>query len=155
MSDPHQPEDPIWSRWRERHGQPGVPQRDPAPSSDPPENGSGADKARTAPAHERLPFGAPLPPGWDRGSGGESRQDRDDEPTASRHATQEHECLEWCPVCRTADLVRASVPPELRSQLEGVQRDALVAVRALLDHYIDRLDAQDESSPRVEDIPIS
>jgi hypothetical protein len=46
------------------------------------------------------------------------------------------------------------VPPELRSQLESVQRDALVAMRALLDHYIERLDGRDRPPTRVEDIPI-
>jgi hypothetical protein len=52
-------------------------------------------------------------------------------------------------------VVRASVPPELRSQLESVQRDALVAMRAMLDHYIERLDGQSRPASRVEDIPIS
>jgi hypothetical protein len=51
-------------------------------------------------------------------------------------------------------VVRANVPPELRSQLEGVQRDAMVAMRALLDHYIERLDGQGRPASRVEDIPI-
>jgi hypothetical protein len=46
------------------------------------------------------------------------------------------------------------VPPELRSQFEVVQRDALVAIRAALDHYIDRLDGRSRPESRVEDIPI-
>jgi len=76
---------------------------------------------------------------------------------------QAHECVEWCPICRTADVLRASTPPELRDQMQSVQRDALVAMRALLDAYIERGDAgasgrgegrsrQHRSS--VEDIPI-
>jgi len=43
----------------------------------------------------------------------------------------------------------------VRSQLEDVQRDALVAIRTVLDHYIQRLDADERPSSRVEDIPIS
>jgi hypothetical protein len=70
-------------------------------------------------------------------------------------ANHNHECLDWCPICRTADVLRASAPPEIRDQLQSLQRDALVTLRALLDSYIDRL----ENSPgregsAVEDIPI-
>ena len=67
-----------------------------------------------------------------------------------------HECLEWCPICRTADVLRASAPPELRDQLQGLQRDALVTLRALIDAYIDRVpDAESRRrESRVEDIPI-
>jgi hypothetical protein len=74
-------------------------------------------------------------------------------PHAGAHA--QHECLEWCPICRTAEVVRASFPPEVRSQLEDVQRDALVAIRAVLDHYIERIDGQERPASRVEDIPIN
>ncbi len=109
---------------------------------------------------ERINFGDPLPPDWAKRPGGGS----DPPPSAGRPAggatagadrhEQGRECLEWCPICRSAEIVRASIPPELRSQLEGVQRDALVAVRALLDHYIDRIDGSPPSGSRVEDIPI-
>jgi hypothetical protein len=66
-----------------------------------------------------------------------------------------HECLEWCPICRTADILRSSASPELRGQLQSLQHDTLVTLRAVLDAYIARL----EESPRrgdsrVEDIPI-
>jgi hypothetical protein len=66
-----------------------------------------------------------------------------------------HECLEWCPICRTADVFRTSFPPEVRTQLEEVQRDALVAIRTVLDHYIERLDGHERPAQRVEDIPIN
>jgi hypothetical protein len=69
---------------------------------------------------------------------------------------QAHECLEWCPICRTADILRASTPPEVRDQLHSVQRDALVAVRALLDAYLERSGdgPARRSQSAVEDIPI-
>ena len=74
---------------------------------------------------------------------------------SSEGLPQAHECLEWCPICRTADVLRASTPPELRDQMQSVQRDALVALRAILDAYIERGGGGPERrrSP-VEDIPI-
>jgi hypothetical protein len=70
-------------------------------------------------------------------------------------AGDSHECLEWCPICRTADVLRASAPPELREQLSGLQRDALVTLRALLDAYIERVeDGPARRGSPVEDIPI-
>ena len=68
----------------------------------------------------------------------------------------EHECLEWCPICRGADVVRATTPPELREQWQTVQRDALVMMRALIDAYLVRLGDRGTAatSQRVEDIPI-
>ena len=70
--------------------------------------------------------------------------------------TGEHECLEWCPICRGADVVRATTPPEFRQQLQAVQRDALVMMRALIDAYLVRLGDRGTAatSQRVEDIPI-
>ena len=65
-----------------------------------------------------------------------------------------HECLDWCPICRSADVVRATAPPELREQVQSLQRDALITLRALLDAYIERLDAHPRRGARVEDIPI-
>jgi hypothetical protein len=71
-------------------------------------------------------------------------------------ADGEHECLEWCPICRGADVVRATTPPEFRQQLQSVQRDALVMMRALIDAYLERLgDGRAHAhAHRVEDIPI-
>jgi hypothetical protein len=158
MSEPPSPEDPIWSRWRARHGRSSAP-------TDPPteETANGAPGAEeTAQGEERIRFGEPLGPDWaasrDPGAGPGGADPgagpRADPTAGERDAHGERECLEWCPICRTADVVRASVPPELRSQLESVQRDALVAMRAMLDHYIERLDGQERPASRVEDIPI-
>jgi hypothetical protein len=67
-----------------------------------------------------------------------------------------HECLEWCPICRTAEVVRANASPELREQFQSLQKDALVAMRALLDAYLERLEHPERrGSSRVEDIPIA
>ncbi|MGI8726122.1 MAG: hypothetical protein ACR2K6_00375 [Solirubrobacterales bacterium] len=66
----------------------------------------------------------------------------------------EGRCLDFCPICRGAELLRASGPPELRGQLADLQREALMTFRALIDHYLERLDQEPEESRRVEQIPI-
>lgn len=53
-----------------------------------------------------------------------------------------HECLEWCPICRGAEVLRATASPELMEQLQHVQRGALVSMRALIDAYLERLDEE-------------
>lgn len=52
------------------------------------------------------------------------------------------------------DLARQSLPPELTRQFLDALRQLLLAVRALVDFWLDRLDAQREAPPEVEDIPI-
>jgi hypothetical protein len=66
----------------------------------------------------------------------------------------ETQCVELCPICRTADLLRASGPPELREQITEFQREALTTLRTLLDHYIERLDRTPPAPTAVEEIPI-
>ena len=52
------------------------------------------------------------------------------------------------------DLARQSLPPELTRQFLDALRQLLLAVRALVDFWLERLDAQRESPPEVQDIPI-
>jgi hypothetical protein len=52
------------------------------------------------------------------------------------------------------DLARQSVPPELTRQLLDALRQLLFAVRALVDFWLERIEAQSESPPEVQDIPI-
>jgi hypothetical protein len=63
-------------------------------------------------------------------------------------------CLELCPICRAADLVRATAPPELRGQLSDLQRELLLTVRAMIDHYLERADSRPRPGRGVEEIPI-
>jgi hypothetical protein len=66
-----------------------------------------------------------------------------------------HQCVELCPICRGAEILRATSAPELRGQWQSVQREALVTMRAMIDHYLERLDEADGAErPRVEEIPI-
>jgi hypothetical protein len=53
------------------------------------------------------------------------------------------------------DLVRGLVPNELQHQLTELVRELLLLVRALIDWYLDRLEARRRRPVEVEDIPIS
>jgi hypothetical protein len=55
------------------------------------------------------------------------------------HAGTHTECVEWCPICRTMDVLRASATPEVREQWQGIQREALLTLRAIVDHYTQRV----------------
>jgi hypothetical protein len=68
----------------------------------------------------------------------------------------QQQCVELCPICRGADVLRATATPELRGQWQSVQREALVTMRAMIDHYLERLDAHEAETrpPRVQEIPI-
>ena len=52
------------------------------------------------------------------------------------------------------ETVKGSVPPELARQLAEALRDLLVALRALIDWWIERLDREPEPPVEVQDIPI-
>ena len=69
-------------------------------------------------------------------------------------AGMEFQCLEFCPICRTADVMRATMPEEFREHMQNLQREGLLAMRAMLDHYIQHLERQRARSVPIEDIPI-
>ena len=52
------------------------------------------------------------------------------------------------------DLARQAAPPELTRQLLEALRALLLAIRALIDFYLERLERGREPPPEVEDIPI-
>lgn len=51
--------------------------------------------------------------------------------------------------------LRDLVPPELQQRLAEAARELLLAVRALIDWYLERLDGHREEPVEVQDIPIS
>jgi hypothetical protein len=112
--------------------EPSGPGPGPIPGGDPSETGGHA--RGSGPEAGGRPTG---PDEWARALGG--------------HPT---ECLDWCPICRTADVLRATASPELKEQFHQIQREALVTVRAIIDHYIERLDEQPRRATPVEEIPI-
>jgi hypothetical protein len=52
------------------------------------------------------------------------------------------------------ETLRGVVPPELQAQLSDLIRQVLLLVRALIDWWVDRIDADRGREPVVEDIPI-
>ena len=55
------------------------------------------------------------------------------------------------------EMLRGAVPPELAQQMAEATRELLLALRALIDWYLERLDRGDPPPPApraVEDIPI-
>ena len=52
------------------------------------------------------------------------------------------------------DAVRGAVPPELARTLADALRELLLALRAVIDFYLERLDRPAPPPVRVEDIPI-
>lgn len=51
------------------------------------------------------------------------------------------------------DALRLAAPPDLQDRLTALLREALLTLRALIDHYLERLDAP-PADRKVEDIPI-
>jgi len=49
---------------------------------------------------------------------------------------------------------KSLIPPELQQQFAQVLRELLLAIRALIDWYLDRIDRRPRSKAEVEDIPI-
>ena len=90
---------------------------------------------------------------WTHGPGGPEWQDTAGSDWSATHA-QDSRCLEFCPICRTAEILRAAGPPELRGQLDDVGREALLTLKSLVDHYLERLDQRPAAEDRVEQIPI-
>ncbi len=72
-----------------------------------------------------------------------------------RHSS-ERQCVELCPICRAADVLRATASEDVRDGWQEVQREALLTMKAVIDRYVERLDAEPikDRGPRVEDIPI-
>ncbi len=67
----------------------------------------------------------------------------------------EHQCVAFCPICRAADVLRTAAPPEFQEHWHALQREGLLAARALIDHYVRHLETQQRTSGApVEDIPI-
>ena len=57
------------------------------------------------------------------------------------------------PLIALVDALRRVVPVELQDQLNALQRELLLTIRALIDWYLERLDGAQRATV-VEDIPI-
>ena len=56
------------------------------------------------------------------------------------------ECLDWCPICRSADLIRGTASPDLRGQLEAIQHEAFNVMRAFMAAYAEKAPGGDFGS---------
>jgi len=87
-----------------------------------------------------------LPPGAERfwGQFSETKAGRthaEEEPPASQPREQQEEgqhCLEWCPICRSADIVRSTAPPDAIGQVQAIQNEAIGVLRSFLALYAER-----------------
>src|SRR3954447_2951239 len=95
------------------------------------------------------PPGPDAPPGGGpNGAGWDWRSDFEQEQARWRPGMPD-----VSPLLALLDAVRRMVPPELQEQFAVLQREVLLTIRALIDWYLERLDAR--SRPvEVEDIPI-
>jgi|SRR5579871_4620901 len=59
------------------------------------------------------------------------------------------------PVLALLDTVRELVPEDLRRRLAEAVRELLLALRALIDWYLEHVDRRPDEPPEVEDIPIA
>ena len=96
---------------------------------------------------------------------------RNGSPDGGDEAIHGAQCLEWCPICRSAVLFRNTVSPELRQQAESIQHEAVGVLKAFLDAYAEksgsghgpggsdsgmprRDEPEEPPAPRVTDIPL-
>lgn len=99
-----------------------------------------------------------LPPGAERfwGQFAETRAGRtscqeeadrtpNDDETSGQSA---HQCVEWCPICRSAELAGSSAPPDLFAYLQTIQGDLLTILRAFMEAYAERISDIDHGDGR-------
>jgi hypothetical protein len=73
----------------------------------------------------------------------------DSEPARDPFGTPELAAL-----AHLATLARSAVPPELAQQVKDALRELLLALRALIDWYLERVERAPGADPEVQDIPI-
>ncbi|MCB0828850.1 MAG: hypothetical protein KDB62_08600 [Solirubrobacterales bacterium] len=109
----------------------------------------------SSPRRPEKPSPKDLPPGADRfwgqfseARGGRSANEEPEAEAPGRDAPAgEHECLEWCPICRSAELLRATASPEIRQQLQTLQNEAFQIFRAFAAAYAERGSTDPDPGP--------
>lgn len=87
--------------------------------------------------------GKPPPAGW---------QAADEEQQQGSRPAPELEAL--IAALRSLRSLRELIPPEVSERLLAALREVLLAIRGLLDFYVERLERRSSEPPEVEDIPI-
>jgi hypothetical protein len=70
-------------------------------------------------------------------------------PTEERRPMPEVEAL-----ITAVGSLRELIPPEISERLVAALRELLLAIRAVLDHYLERLERRQPEPPEVQDIPL-
>src|SRR3954465_2924107 len=96
------------------------------------------DRARQT---TRPPDGSEAPPWWDEFT------------TGSNGLPPPRGFPDLSPLIALVDAMRRVVPLELQEQVNALQRELLLTIRALIDWYLERLDGSTRAAV-VEDIPI-
>jgi hypothetical protein len=96
----------------------------------------------------------PLPPGAERFWGQFSqtkagRTSAEEEAAGEGHnegqesagsgADSGNQCLEWCPICRSAELLRLSTSPDAIHQVQAIQHEAVNVIRSLVTAYAEKV----------------
>lgn len=88
-----------------------------------------------------------LPPGAERFWGqfsearaGRTRAEEESSPKDSGETSDGHGhgCLEWCPICRSAELLKGATSPEVREQISAIQSEAVQVFKAFAAAYNER-----------------
>ncbi|MGA7395970.1 MAG: hypothetical protein WBW62_00835 [Solirubrobacterales bacterium] len=88
-----------------------------------------------------------MPPGADRFWGqmskaGAKRGKSEEEPAEETNGASQdghgHQCLEWCPICRSVELLGTATSPEVRQQIQAIQNEALQVMKAFVAAYTER-----------------
>jgi hypothetical protein len=93
------------------------------------------------------------PDGSGSGSAGEPPPWWDEFSTGSNGLPPPRGFPDLSPVLAVVDALRRVVPVELQDQLNALQRELLLTIRALIDWYLERLEGSQRATV-VEDIPI-
>jgi len=100
-----------------------------------------AEAAAESAARAASAFRRPPPAGWQTPATGEA-------PGPDRGADMEL-------LMQLVDSLRELVPPDLQRRLAEALRELLLAIRALINWYLERLERQRDEPAEVQDIPIS
>jgi hypothetical protein len=115
------------------------------------------------PERPKRPETETLPPGADRfwGQFSQTKAGRSHTTEEAGAATDGPEqpkdegqhCLEWCPICRSADIVRATTSPETFGQVQAIQAEAISVLKSFLAIYAERTSDQGAATQDSEPPP--
>jgi hypothetical protein len=113
----------------------------------------GGQSAPDGGARAAEPDRKPPPAGWQRPQRAESETSSEREP-AHADAEHSHSPGEIDLLLHALGALRDRIPPELQHRLGEALREVLLALRALIDWYLERSERQRSEPSEIQDIPI-